>query len=264
MSKDSWTPRGPPKGRGKGKGNKGKGDGFGNIKRINSEDREKRQGGMMLKGRGRGSREKVGTEWDTVKAIGHCYEQFSHRSLEDHQLPSLLKFSPATKDNADWPTTNTQRGRGGPISSGAQQRNKANADWSTTSNTQHDAKRPETRDLLMPDHSANETRRDPFFRVRGPVTAVVENAEHQSHLGFSVRVPAVTERDSPQKFARTNQSSSSPSGYSQRVREMSDVETNHEVQWQEWRIEEGARKVGTKTNMTIAGTFSLWPELCRL
>lgn len=58
VSKDLWHPRGPPKGRGKGKG-KVRGDGFGSARKGDSEDREK-QDSVVLRGRGRGGRDKVG------------------------------------------------------------------------------------------------------------------------------------------------------------------------------------------------------------
>lgn len=56
VSKDMWHPRGPPKGRGKGKV---RGDGFGSARKGDSEDREK-QDSVVLRGRGRGGRDKVG------------------------------------------------------------------------------------------------------------------------------------------------------------------------------------------------------------
>lgn len=64
-----------------------------------------------------------------------------------------------------------------------------------------------------------------------------------SFSGFSVRRPVTlvehSSSDSPQKPADL---SGSPT-YSQRVKEMSDRETDYEVRWQEWRTEENATKV---------------------
>lgn len=225
--KDNWSPRGPPKGRGKGKG---RNRGEGGVKRSNSEDKEKHQGAMMLRGRGRGAREKVGTEWNTIKMIHHCYEQFSHRNPAQNK-PSLLEF----------PVVRPNDGRPPDLS---------------ISESQHDrpvgfaVRRPVTMAAEnVPDHSTSENRDDHLvgFDVRRPTT-VVENVswpdrsssegQHDHLMGYSVRRPAVAEHsssDSPQKL-------SSPA-YSEKVKEMSDLETNHEVRWQEWRIEEGTTKV---------------------
>lgn len=236
MSKDSWSPRGPPKGRGKGKG-KNKGEGFGGVKKSNSEDKEKRQGAMMLKGRGRGAREKVGTEWDSIKMIHHCYKQFSHRNPAPCNPPllELPVLRPANEGTASRPpdhsASESQRDR--PVGFGVRM--------------------PVTvvENVSIPDHSTSENQHDRHlgFDTRRPRT-MAENAsfpdrspsesQHDRLMGFSVRRPAVAEHSSsgsPPKLV-----SSSPE-YSQRVKGMSDLETDHEVRWQEWRIEEGAAKV---------------------
>lgn len=86
------------------------------------------------------------------------------------------------------------------------------------------------------------------FTVRRPAIALDHSSgDDPRSVGFSMRRPATvpehSSSGSPPKPAARADYSSSPVAYSQRVKEMSGPEKDHEVQWQEWRIEESATKV---------------------
>ena len=179
-------------------------------------------------------REKVGTEWDSIEMIHHVYEQFSHRNSAQHQPPMLDMLVPSVTPGIGQSPDHSF--------------NESQRDFPMGFNR----RRPTTADESLPVQPGHPM----GFSVRMPVTAVEKDHssganQHDNLKGYSTQRPAVPEHsssDSPQKpVSNTNQSGSSPA-YGQRLKGMSDVETDNEVRWQEWRVEEGSSKVRAATS----------------